>query len=63
MLRLVSLGLREIPSSAYLILRDLERMMLYLVSFDIPMLILDELDWAFEVGLQTEKISIGVEIN
>jgi hypothetical protein len=51
------------PSRAYLILRDLERMILSLVSFDIPMLVLDESECPFEVGLQTEKISIGVEMN
>lgn len=59
----VSFGLREILSSAYLILRDLERIILYFVSFDIPILVLDEPDCPFEVGLQTENISIGVEMN
>jgi hypothetical protein len=50
------------PSSAYLSLRDLERMILSLVSLEIPMLILDFFV-SLALGLLTENISMGDEIN
>ena len=59
----MSLGLREIPSRAYFILRVLERIILSLIIFEIPMLVLGESDFPFELELPTEKISIGVEMN
>lgn len=50
------------PSSVYLSLRDFERMILSLVSLEIPMLIL-EFFLSLALELLTENISMGDEIN